>query len=294
MDINNAGVVVGSGDHIPAGGHHAYSRAYRYESGVTTRLRGAREQAFAVNERNEIVGGDTIWNAKGKPRSLGSPTHCDGRVSARDINDAGKAVGDILCPRDQTAGMFHKGNVRDLGVLKGHHYAIAFAINNQDQVVGHSIKHLDANTTMTRAFLWEDGAMRDLGTLGGLNSNARAINQLGHVVGNAQDASGVNLPFLHDGQNMTALPVCDVLETHAIDINNHDQIVGAAFKDLPYGRRAILIDGGRCYSLENLLDESGAGWKLSLASGINDDGAIVGVGKFEGQYRGFVATRVSP
>lgn len=295
IGINNAGVAVGIGAHIPDGGHHAYSRAYRYDNGVTTRLRGAREFAAAVNEHNEIVGGETKWNANGKPSSLGSPADCNGRVNARDINDAGKAVGEILCPQGQTAGLFYKGKVRDLGVLKGHRYAIAFAINNQDQVVGQSTKVIkDAPGSMTRAFLWEHGAMRDLGTLGGLNSNAMGVNQLGHIVGNAQDAAGVNLPFLHDGQTMAALPACDARETHVYDINNHDQVVGALFTDQLDGRRAVLIDGGQCYPLQSLLDESGTGWVLSLAHAINDDGTIVGTGEFQGVVRGFVATRVTP
>jgi probable HAF family extracellular repeat protein len=65
--------------------------------------------------------------------------------------------------------------VTDLGTLS------ASDLNNAGQVVG------QAGTTdgFNHAFLWDNGTMIDLGTLGGTNSGAYGINDLGQVVGAA-------------------------------------------------------------------------------------------------------------
>ena len=67
------------------------------------------------------------------------------------------------------------GNMTDLGNLPGAPYAVAYAINDSNSVVGES----DAGFA-THAFLYSGGSMTDLGTLGFNNvggySSAHAIN----------------------------------------------------------------------------------------------------------------------
>jgi probable HAF family extracellular repeat protein len=46
------------------------------------------------------------------------------------------------------------------------------------------------------AFLWRDGTMLDLGTLGGEFSEAMEVNNRGVVVGNSETASGTLRPFV--------------------------------------------------------------------------------------------------
>jgi probable HAF family extracellular repeat protein len=76
------------------------------------------------------------------------------------------------------------------------------------------------------AFIWQDGLIRDLGTLG--TDSAAVINSLGHVVGWSQTTTGLHAFVCENGHmsDLGTIPECR--STAAVDINEHDQIVGAA------------------------------------------------------------------
>jgi probable HAF family extracellular repeat protein len=77
----------------------------------------------------------------------------------------------------------------------------AKAINDLNAVVGWS----DVTAGGYHAFKLNSGtlsAANDLGTLGGVNSAANAINLGGWVVGDAQNSSAAWRAFLHDGTGM--------------------------------------------------------------------------------------------
>jgi probable HAF family extracellular repeat protein len=76
--------------------------------------------------------------------------------------------------------------------------SVAYSINDHGQIVGSA-------GAAGHAFLYSDGKMRDLGTLGGQSSTATCINNRGEVVGSSETAAGGQVAFLYRGGQMLDL-----------------------------------------------------------------------------------------
>jgi probable HAF family extracellular repeat protein len=79
----------------------------------------------------------------------------------------------------------------DLSTLMGKNYGIAYDINNTGQIVGTA-----GAPGGYHAFLYDNGQMTDLDTLGGELSAARGINEAGQIVGISTIPGGQNRAFL--------------------------------------------------------------------------------------------------
>ena len=175
----------------------------------------------------------------------------------------------------------------------------AKGINDIEQVVG---TYKDSGD-YSRAFLWQNDNMIDLGTLNGSHKSwANDINVHGQVVGDSGNLPGPLSAFIWEdvnGNNQSDLGEMQKLDdlgvyNFAYAVNDASLVVGRT--QLPDGSlHAVLWDGGTLgiTDLNDLLPEN-SGWAvLYEAIDINDLGQIAGYGKLDsGEYRIFLMTPI--
>jgi probable HAF family extracellular repeat protein len=89
----------------------------------------------------------------------------------------------------QHATLWQAGRIRDLGTLSPRlGFSTAVAINGRGQIAGRSFNA--HGPYGRRAFVWQGGVMRDLGSLGGLETDVRAINGRGDIIGMSTTPAG--------------------------------------------------------------------------------------------------------
>ena len=153
--------------------------------------------------------------------------------------------------------------ISDLGTVPGGQGSEALGINSAGQIVGFAV----TSSGTDHAFLYSNGVMTDLGTLGGAYSQATAINNNGQIVGWSDVGSSYH-SFLYSGGTMTDISANMGYWSQALAINNSGQIVGF-FND---GQ----ADQGYLYSQGSVTTLGSLGGNETEATGINDSGQIVG------------------
>jgi probable HAF family extracellular repeat protein len=184
-------------------------------------------------------------------------------------------------------------SVRDLGTLGGT-FSVANSVNNKGWVDGFSALKGDVNG---HAFLWRNGVMTDLKTLGGPQSNAvYPLNERGQVPGysdtstpdpNKEDFCGfgtlICLPFVWQKGVMNPLPTLDGgNNAFATEINNRGRVAGYAENSTHDSTCAA--PSRQVLQVEPVIWEEGEIQQLPTfpgdpdggANGINDKGQAVG------------------
>lgn len=172
----------------------------------------------------------------------------------------------------------------DLGVFPGTGLvsSAAYAINASHQVVGG-----DGG----RAFLWENGRLTDLGSLGGTSSSALDINDAGQVAGWSRTAAGALHAFRWDNGVMTDLGFVNQgspeYEQPVVALNNAGTVVGYSYDYSQSVHKSFVWENGALLDLAALLPEN-SGWTNLHATSVNDAGQIAGAGTRNGQLYPFL------
>lgn len=209
-----------------------------------------------------------------------------GMSDARGINDTREVVGSsIRLPELQERAFVWRGDgLIDLGTLGGTE-ARAYAINELGHICGFS----QIASGDLRPFLFRDGVMQDLGSLGGFSGHAYALNDVGKVVGwSMMIPYNISHAFLWSEGRMVDLGTLGGVYSAAFGINNAGLIVGTSTRENG-DMAAFLWNGIKLVDLNTRIPAE-SGWYLRSASGINDDGRIVGVGTYQGEQHAYRLT----
>jgi probable HAF family extracellular repeat protein len=167
------------------------------DAGQVVGISGLCYQAVGASSAKHAV----LWQ-NGEPTDIGNLGGVAWNTPAA-INQAGHVVGFSDLPGDGPQNPnFHaflwtrSAGIKDLGTLPGDSISIAYAINEEGLVVGQSI-----GPGGSRAFLYQDGAMKDLNALvppgSPLLIYANDVNDSGEIVGQAFDQkSGELIAFV--------------------------------------------------------------------------------------------------
>jgi len=250
---------------------------------------------------------------------------------AYSVNIAGLAVGqsqsgsiDPLTGTPEVRGvLWRNGQVIDLGTLGGN-ASNANAINDLGQVVGGATNatsdpfanvpqapcHVltsglfpcssfafsfnalfSPSTTETRAFLWQHGSMRDLGTLGGPDSNALINNNVGEVagwsytsfVGNPSTGVPTVDPFLWSPQNgkMTDLGSLGGTFGAPFFMNDLGEVIGVSNLT-----GDLIVHPFLWSKSEGMKDLGTLGGTYGHPNWVNDAGEVVGFSDLAGDQTG--------
>jgi probable HAF family extracellular repeat protein len=165
------------------------------------------------------------------------------------INESGVIVGvsenglidPLVGGPEIDAVVWKNGQIINLGTLGGNQ-SFGFSINNRGQAVGVALNaipdpfSLFGLGTQTRAFLWQNGVMHDLGTLGGPDAVPQNVNERGQVCGNSYTNSIPNPttgiptldPFLWERGRMIDLGTLGGTIGSSNYLNERGQVAGTS------------------------------------------------------------------
>lgn len=274
--INNAGQIVGTWHE---GNLDEVAAIWDGRSVTTIAGLAPGSLGYGINDLGHIVG---VWHAEAFVKTP---------AGVRDLGRFGfwsTSAAFAVNNADDVAGTGYwgigeewRGWVNSHGVLRmigtfGGDWSEAHAINKAGQVVGTAaLVPFRGPYSDTRAFVYRDRILLDLGTLGdGVSSRANDINDAGQIVGASEYAyneyGGPSHPFLYQDRLMRDLGTLGGPDGAANGINNAGAVVGySSLSPDDYATHAFLYENGRMRDLNDLARVA-PGWTLVDAADVND------------------------
>jgi probable HAF family extracellular repeat protein len=206
-------------------------------------------------------------------------------VNARGavVGSAENGVTDpVLGIAEFEAVLWQHGRITNLGTLGGNE-SLASDINDRGQVVGAAANavadpaSMFGFATQTRPFLWKDGVMRDLDTLGGTDGVAFMMNKRGQIAGQFYVPGTTNIDSIFWDEDGNAVDIGSLGGTNSNCptcgpwfMNNRGQVVGNSTL------AGDAAHHGFVWGQETLTDLGTLGGNNSEANWINDSGLVVG------------------
>jgi probable HAF family extracellular repeat protein len=272
--ISANGLIAGTsqnGETDPLDAGFPEDQAVFWKDGIITDLGTLPEGGFesgsqAINSHSQVVG----WAFNTVP----------------DLNSMGLWSSlfnfyEPIYPYQMRAFLWENGAMKDLGALGTGTDAFAMGINEKGQVMGISYTNATPNQVITGCsfggpiptqdpFLWENGKMIDLGTLGGTCGFPYWINDNGQVVGSSDLAGDLaSHPFLWShSHGMQDLGTLGGTSGSASMINEAGVVVGGALLEGDTLLHAFVWNG--------TMQDIGALDGCAYAFSINAGGQVVG------------------
>ncbi|WP_051450488.1 DUF3466 family protein [Actinospica robiniae] len=259
--------------------------AFSYAAGTMTdlgTLGGMDSSANAINTGGTLVGSAQLASGSthaavfsgGTITDLGTLDGAAAASNALAVNDNGQIAGWSTAPgaTGNHAFLYTNGSMIDLGTIDGGTSSVANGINDAGVVIGNS----DTADSDERGFVYQNGTVTDVGTLGGPNSSVNAINDAGVVTGSSQDAGDTSHPFVYSNGKMTSLGTYNI-DTTPQAINDAGVIVGQTYGVNTAGdpfEDAFIYRNGTFTDLNTLIP-AGSGWELTDAVSITGTGEIL-------------------
>jgi probable HAF family extracellular repeat protein len=276
--INSSGQIVG--DSYGSSGEHAFI----YSNGTMSNLGALPGDTYTevegINSAGQVVGDSAnqltshvFLYSNGSMTDLGTPYGTSSSTGVA-INSAGQIIGEATTVSYQPNGF--ESSQQNEFLYSGGRWTLlpgsagnGYFINDSGMVTGPGTNSL--------AFAYQNGTMTSLGTLpapfSSQGSSPVGINNAGQIIG--ESVGSYTHAFLYSDGIMTDLGTLDGIDAYASAINSAGQVVG--YSDFSSGPAdAFLYENGGMVDLNSLIPFDG--WHLTDATGINDNGWIIGNG----------------